>query len=113
MNDIKLNLGCGNRKLPGYINVDKVGIPDIKHDLELFPWPWETNTVSEIKLIHVLEHLGQDTEIYFGIFKEIYRICKHGAKIFISVPDTSFTVRMSIVKKSPENNTSLFVSINS
>ncbi len=86
MNGLKLNLGCGEKRLPGYINVDKYGSPDIKHDLESLPWPWETNSVSDIVLIHVLEHLGKDVEIYFGIFKEMYRICNHGAKIKIIVP---------------------------
>ena len=86
MNELKLNLGCGEKRIPGYINVDKYGNPDIKHDLESFPWPWETNSVSDIVLIHVLEHLGKDVEIYFGVFKEMYRICNHGAKIKIIVP---------------------------
>ena len=86
MNGLKLNLGCGEKRIPGYINVDKFGSPDLKHDLESFPWPWETNSVSDIVLIHVLEHLGKDVEIYFGIFKEMYRICNHGAKIKIIVP---------------------------
>ena len=86
MNSVKLNLGCGERRIPGYINVDKFGQPDIKHDLESFPWPWQTNSVSEILLIHVLEHLGRDVEIYFRIFKEIYRVCNNGAQIRIIVP---------------------------
>ena len=86
MNGLKLNLGCGEKRIPGYINVDKYGSPDIKHDLESFPWPWETNSVSDIILIHVLEHLGKDVETYFGIFKEMYRICNNGAKIKIIVP---------------------------
>ena len=86
MSDIKLNLGCGENRIPGYLNVDKFGTPDLKHDLESFPWPWETNSVSEISLIHVLEHLGKETEVYFGIFKEMYRVCKHGSKIRIIVP---------------------------
>ena len=86
MNNIKLNLGCGEKRFPGYLNVDKFGTPDLKHDLESFPWPWETNSVSEIALIHVLEHLGKETEIYFSIFKEMYRVCKHGATIRIIVP---------------------------
>tara|TARA_Y100001968_G_scaffold329487_1_gene378929 strand:+ start:6098 stop:6664 length:567 start_codon:yes stop_codon:yes gene_type:complete len=86
MNEIKLNLGCGENRLPGYVNVDKYGEPDIRHDLESFPWPWSDNSVSEIRLVHVLEHLGKETDVYFGIFKEIYRICRNGSQIFIVVP---------------------------
>ena len=86
MGKIKLNLGCGERKYDGYVNVDKYGTPDIKHDLETFPWPWENESVSEITMFHVLEHLGKDVDIYFSIFKEIYRICHHGAEVVIVVP---------------------------
>ena len=87
MSDIKLNLGCGETKIKGYINVDKFGNPDVKQDLDSLPWPWVTNSVTEIRLIHVLEHLGKETDIYLGIFKEMYRVCKHGAIVDIVVPD--------------------------
>ena len=82
----KLNLGCGRKLLNGYINVDKAGSPNIKHDLEEFPWPWENDSVEEILLDHVLEHLGKDTNIYLAIMKEMYRVCRAGAKIRIIVP---------------------------
>jgi len=74
---LKLNLGCGANHFLGYINVDKYGSPDIRHDLETFPWPWTDNSVSEITLVHVLEHLGQQTDVYLRIMQEMYRIC-HG-----------------------------------
>ncbi|MFM7312017.1 MAG: class I SAM-dependent methyltransferase [Cyanobium sp.] len=83
---LKLNLGCGQRHLGGYINVDKYGSPDLRHDLETFPWPWDNDSVSEIKLIHVLEHLGQSTQTYLDIIKEMYRVCRHEASIHIIVP---------------------------
>lgn len=86
MEDLKLNLGCGNNKIDGYVNVDLYGSPDFKFDLETFPWPWETSSVSEIILAHVLEHLGQTPNVYLNIIKELYRVCKNEALIKIIVP---------------------------
>ena len=83
---LRLNLGCGMNLLPGFINVDKFGSPDIQHDLERFPWPWPDNSVEHIVMNHVLEHLGQTTEIYFNIIRELYRICQDGGRIYITVP---------------------------
>ena len=83
---LKLNLGCGGNPKPGYVNVDKYGNPDILHDLDTFPWPWEDNSVNEIQLIHVLEHLGERKEVFLNIIKELYRICVASATIHIVVP---------------------------
>jgi hypothetical protein len=83
---MKLNLGCGNRILNGYCNVDKFGEPDVKIDLEMFPWPWPDNSVEEVLLIHVLEHLGQSPDVFISVIKELYRICNDHAKIKIIVP---------------------------
>jgi hypothetical protein len=83
---LKLNLGCGENRISGYVNVDKYGSPDICHDLETFPWPWEDNSVEEVRLNHVLEHLGETVSVYFGIIKELYRICAANAEIHVTVP---------------------------
>lgn len=83
---LKLNLGCGNNHLEGYINVDLFGNPDLKYDLEVVPWPWEDSCVEEIVLHHVLEHLGSSADIYLNIIKELYRVCKPDAIIKIDVP---------------------------
>lgn len=34
----------------------------------------------------MLEHLGQATEVYLGIIKELYRVCRDGAPVSIIVP---------------------------
>jgi hypothetical protein len=83
---LRLNLGSGQHPIKDWVNVDKFGSPDVMCDLEQFPWPWETNTVDEVKLNHVLEHLGETVEVYFQILQELYRICKHGTEIEIVVP---------------------------
>lgn len=83
---MKLNLGCGNRKFDGFVNVDKYGAPDLLFDLENLPWPWADSSVTEVKMIHVLEHLGKDTDVFLGIMKELYRVCADQALVEIDVP---------------------------
>lgn len=85
---LKLNLGCGRRKREGFLNVDsQAGCqPDLVLDLEKTPWPWPDNSVDEIQLIHVLEHLGQAPAVYLGVMKELWRVCCDGARVRIMVP---------------------------
>jgi len=85
---MKLNLGSGSKILKGYINVDKFDYykPDVVHDLETFPYPFKDNSVDEILLSHVLEHIGQTPEIFLKIIKEFYRICHNNSLIKIMVP---------------------------
>ena len=85
MSGLRLNLGCGMR-LEGYVNVDRFGEPDLRHDLEVLPWPWPDDSVSEVLLKHVLEHLGHEPNNYLEIMKEMYRVCQDGATIRIIVP---------------------------
>ena len=85
---MRLNLGCGDVHIDGYLNVDKEVecLPDKIQDLEVLPWDFRDNSVDQIILSHVLEHLGQTSQIYLSIIKELYRICKAGAEIAITVP---------------------------
>ena len=83
---VKLNLGCGTNRMTGYINVDKYGEADLICDLEDLPWPWDNNSIDEIILHHVLEHLGETTENYLSIIFEMYRVLKPNAVVKITVP---------------------------
>ena len=85
---MKLNLGSGSKILDGYTNVDKYDYykPDIVHDLEIFPYPFEDNSVDEILLSHVLEHIGQSPDVFLKIIKEFYRVCHNDSLIKIIVP---------------------------
>jgi SAM-dependent methyltransferase len=83
---IRLNLGSGQNPIEGWVNVDKFGTPDVMWDLEMFPWPWPENSVSEVIMFHVLEHLGESPQVFLKIVQELYRICRDGATIHIAVP---------------------------
>lgn len=84
----KLNMGCGFKKLDGYWNVDvepKCN-PDEVVDLEVTPWPYEDNFFEKISADNVLEHLGHSPKVFTNVIKEMYRVSKPGAEWFISVP---------------------------
>lgn len=85
---MKLNMGCGYNRREGFINVDAFDTcsPDIVCNLETLPWPWEDSSASTVVFNHSLEHMGQDPQVFLGIMKELYRICKHDATIYINVP---------------------------
>jgi hypothetical protein len=85
---VKLNIGCGQNRIDGYVNTDRepsVG-PDVVMDLEEFPWPFEDDSVEEIVANHVLEHVGATPQVFIGVMQELYRVCRNGALIRIAVP---------------------------
>jgi hypothetical protein len=85
---VKLNLGCGQNRIAGYVNVDREAAvaPDLVMDLEKFPWPLEDDSVEEVIANHVLEHVGAQAQVFIGIMKELYRVCRPGALVRIAVP---------------------------
>lgn len=82
---MKINLGSGYKRIDGYINIDGDSNckPDFLVDLEKDKLPFEDNSVDEILAHHILEHIGNG---FFNLLKEIYRVCKNGAVINITVP---------------------------
>ncbi len=80
---MKLDIGCGKRKRPGYIGIDISQLPgldlvnNIKQGLS-----FADNSVDEIYCAHVLEHIA-DLE---SVMKEFHRVLKTGASLIIRVP---------------------------
>lgn len=79
---MKLDVACGQNKKEGFTGVDIAGDADIIHDLEVFPWPFEDNSVEEAHCSHFIEH----TKDLFKFFDELYRIMKPGANCTILAP---------------------------
>lgn len=84
----RLNLGSGLNKLEGYHNVDindKTN-PDEVVDLNQFPWPWNDGEFDHIVAKDILEHLGESSEDFIRVIKEMYRISHNGAIWEIQAP---------------------------
>ena len=86
---MKLNLGCGNKLLPGFINVDHwVGCnPDRVLDIaEDGLAPFADCSIDEVIAEHVLEHIGPEPAKFLRLMRELYRVMKPGALLKIAVP---------------------------
>lgn len=83
----KLNVGCGETKKEGYVNLDWSPLvhPDVAHDLNVLPYPFPDGSFDLIEAYHVLEHLDRP----FAIMKEFHRILKPGGALRVRVPHFS------------------------
>lgn len=79
-----VNLGAGSDIRNDYVNHDLTLLPgiDVAHDLNIYPWPWEDNSVDEIVAKDLIEHLDD----FMAAMEEIYRILKPEGLARIKVP---------------------------
>jgi len=87
---LKLDLGCGKNKAPGYTGVDAIAFEgvDVVADLRR-RWPWSDGSVAEIRASHFVEHLTAPERIHF--VNEAYRVLEKGGKLQIIVPHWNST----------------------
>lgn len=83
---IVLDLGCGRRKTPGAIGVDRFPIRgvDVVCDLNA-GLPFADSAADEILACHVLEHLDD----FPAALQEIWRVCQPQARVRIWTPHFS------------------------
>lgn len=83
---MKLNLGCGHVKIEGFVNIDVN--PDVKPDLVgdiTKSLPYANDSVSEIWLIHVIEHIQK--KYHIPLYMEMNRILKKNGIIVMAYPE--------------------------
>lgn len=83
---MKLNIGCGKKKIEGYINIDCQDSADVVLDLEKAVLPYDDNSVDLILASHVFEHIHN----LIPLVNECYRVLKSGGVLNVAVPNVAF-----------------------
>src|ERR1700730_6974800 len=92
-----LNLGCGGRFHPDWVNIDltsnRTGV--ISHDLSK-GIPFSPDSADAIYLAAVFEHIRRNDAANF--LREIYRVLKPGGIVRVGVPDLEKICRLYLEK---------------
>ncbi len=95
----KLQIGCGNNLLEGWLNADlRPPLDGAIHLDATKQFPFEDSTFDYIFSEHMIEHINYQEGI--NMLSECYRILKPGGKIRISTPDLSFLFELHKSSKS-------------
>jgi len=83
MNPVIVDLGCGDRKIRHSVGVDCVHLSGVDkvHDLNVFPYPFDDDSVDRVVMNNIIEHLD-DTIAVLG---EVYRMLRPGGVCHIEV----------------------------
>ena len=84
---MKLNLGCGFRKMPGYINIDNR--PEVSPDLvcDLTKGiPYKDSSIEHVRAVDFLEHIPIGKTVQ--MIEEIYRVLRPGGMLSHFTPST-------------------------
>ena len=82
---IYLNLGCGNRPLEGFVNIDKYVKAFGIENYDVYKLPYNDGDVDAIFCAHVLEHLPiRHAKL---AIREWGRVLKPCGKLYLGIPD--------------------------
>jgi ubiquinone/menaquinone biosynthesis C-methylase UbiE len=79
---LRLNLGSGNRPLPGFVNVDARQLPTVDVVADVRSLPFEDGTAAEVEASSLLEHFRNPYEV----LDEIHRVLAPAGVLRVRVP---------------------------
>jgi SAM-dependent methyltransferase len=79
-----LDVGCGIRKYPGSIGIDRnlSSKADLICDLDHFPYPFADRSFDQLRAIHVIEHVAD----VIKTMEEFHRLVRPGGRVRIETP---------------------------
>ena len=80
---LRLDLGCGSSKKPGFVGLDLSPDADIQWDIR-WGLPFDDNSVIEIRSDHFLEHL--ELPVVVEVLRECRRVLVLGGVLNFTVP---------------------------
>ncbi len=80
-----LHLGCGGRRVPGFLNVDVRG-SEWDVDLALGRLPWDDHSFDSVVSQQVIEHLELEHELK-PLLRELHRVTAPGGAVWLACPD--------------------------
>src|SRR5258708_692377 len=92
----KLNLGSGEFKLEGFINIDfsEQTKPDLVCNFKKDALPFKNDSCDLIHLLHVLEHI--EMKFWNNVFNEIRRVLILEGKLILAYPEFEICSRYFI-----------------
>ncbi|NBW09206.1 MAG: methyltransferase domain-containing protein [Caulobacteraceae bacterium] len=80
----KLNIGCGNDKREGYINLDIEPVGDVQRDIKR-GLPFNDDSFDEVLVNNVLTQIASNEDFLF-VMNEMWRVTKPEGAILVRVP---------------------------
>jgi len=110
---VRLHLGCGRKRLPGYINIDCMATEATDQICDIKKLPYNDNTVDTIECYHAFEHIpvclhaniesgyGEKYASLIAVLQEWKRVLKPEGNLVIEMPDLDGVMREYL--ESPES----------
>ena len=79
-----LDVGCGIRKFPGSVGIDRIAgtAADVLCDLDRFPFPFRDGAFPRVRAVHVIEHVSDVVRT----MEEFHRLAGPGGRVFLVTP---------------------------
>lgn len=79
-----LDVGCGVKKYPGSVGIDRNPYTnaDVLVDLDRFPYPFRDNSFDRVRAVHVIEHVSD----VIRTMEEFHRLLRAGGNVYIATP---------------------------